>query len=80
MHAVFSSAKDANEAARRIFNKEGCNYESITKANLTKAAELGTLAVPDDDDDDDDDDDGDSVEVSFDESTNPLSKLQSRRC
>jgi len=61
MHAVFSSANDANEAARRIFNKEGPNYESITKADLTKAATLGALAVPDDDD-------GDVVAVTFDES------------
>jgi len=47
-HAVFSSAKDANEAARRIFNKEGDLYGSITKADLAKSAKAGNLTVHDD--------------------------------
>jgi len=60
-HAIFSNATAANEAARCIFNKEGPNYEPVTKADLVKAARSGTRAVGDDDDDDD------VVEVTLDE-------------
>jgi len=65
-HAIFSNAAAANEAARHMFNREGPNYEPVTKANLAKASMSGTLMVGADDDDDGDDDD-DVVEVTVDD-------------
>ena len=49
-----------------MFNREGPNYEPVTKANLAKASMSGTLMVGADDDDDGDDDD-DVVEVTVDD-------------